>query len=76
MRKDLEQAPSMSLRLPKANAQNVILTDGSFYTAGFVLTIEDYLTDQSGKTFKEGTKVLKEFNKAADLFDCFRILQR
>ena len=42
----------MSLRLPKANAQYVILTDASFYAAGYVLMIEDYITDQSGKTYK------------------------
>ena len=52
LRKDLEQACDLSLRLPKANAQYVILTDASFYAAGYVLTIEDYLTDQSGKTHK------------------------
>ena len=52
LRKDLEQACTLSLRLPKANAQYVILTDASFYAAGYVLMIEDYITDQSGKTYK------------------------
>ena len=32
LRKDLEQACQMSLRLPKPNAQNLILTDASFST--------------------------------------------
>ena len=52
LRKDLEQACDLSLRIPKANAQYVILIEASFYAAGFVLVIEDYLTDQSGKTHK------------------------
>ena len=42
----------MSLRLPKANAQYVILTDASVYAEGYVLMIEDYITDQAGKTYK------------------------
>ena len=49
---DLEQACQMALKLPKADAQNVILTDASFYAAGYVLLIEDYATDQSGKQYK------------------------
>ena len=52
LRKDLEQACTMSLRLPKPDAQYVILTDASFYAAGYVLMIEDYITDQSGSTYK------------------------
>ena len=40
------------IRFPKANAQCVILTDASFYAAGYVLMIEDYISDESGKTFK------------------------
>ena len=52
IRKDLEQACTLSLRLPKANARYVILTDASFYAAGYVLMIEDHITDQSGKTYK------------------------
>ena len=52
LRKDLEQACTMSLRLPKPDAQYVILTDASFYAAGYVLMIEDYITDQCGNTFK------------------------
>ena len=30
----------------------VILTDASFYAAGYVLLIEDYSIDQTGKTHK------------------------
>ena len=52
LRKDFQQACIMSLRLPKANAKYVILTDASFNAAGYVLMIENYLTDQSGKIFK------------------------
>ena len=52
LRKDLEQACDLSLRLSEANAQYVILTDASFYAAAYVLMIEDYITDQSGKTSK------------------------
>ena len=52
LRKDLEQACQMALKLPKADAQYVILTDASFYAAGYVLLIEDYATDQSGKQYK------------------------
>ena len=52
LRKDLEQACKISLKLPKANAQYVILTDASFYAAGYFLLIEDYSTDQTGKTHK------------------------
>ena len=52
MRNVLEQACNLSLRHPEANEQYVILTDASFFAAGYVLMIKDYLTDQSGKTFK------------------------
>ena len=52
LRKVLEQACQLSLRLPKPNAQYVILTDASFYAAGYVLLIEDYSIDQTGKTHK------------------------
>ena len=58
LRKFLEQACNMSLRLSKANEQYVILTDASFYAAGYMLMIEDSLTDQSGKTFKTYIPVL------------------
>ena len=52
LRKDLEQACDLSLRLPTSSAEYVILTDASFYAAGFVLMIEHYITDQAGKTYK------------------------
>ena len=52
LRKNLEQACDLSLRLPTPNARYVLLTDASFYAAGFVLMIEDYITDQAGKTYK------------------------
>ena len=34
------------------HAQYVILTDASFYAAGYVLPVGDYATDQSGKQYK------------------------
>ena len=52
MRKDLEQACHLSLRLLKAHAQYAILKEASFNATGYVLMIEDYSTDQSGKTYK------------------------
>ena len=50
LRKDLEQSCQISLRLPKPNAQYVILTDASFNAARYVLLNEDYSNDQTGKT--------------------------
>ena len=38
--KNLEQACELSLRLPKAKAQNGILPDSSFHAAGYVLMIK------------------------------------
>ena len=58
LRKNLEQACDLSLRLPTPNAQYVILTDASFYAAGYVLMIEDDITDQAGKTYKTRSKFL------------------
>ena len=52
LRKNLEQACQMSLRLPKPDAQYVILTDASFFAAEYVLLIEDISIDQTGKTHK------------------------
>ena len=52
LRNDLVPACTFSLRLPKANAQYVILTVASFHATGYVLMIEDYITDQSSKTYK------------------------
>ena len=67
LRKDLEQACQMALKLLETNAQYAILTDSSFYAAGYVLFIEDYATDQSlsGKQYKTyvpvsiGSKIFK-----------------
>ena len=42
LKKALDQACKLTLRLPKANKQYVILADASWYSAGFVLMIEDY----------------------------------
>ena len=40
----LERAWKMSLRLPLPNQQFVILADASYYSAGYVLMMEDYTT--------------------------------
>ena len=48
----LANACDMSLRLPIANLQYVILSDASYYSAGYVLMIEDYTTNQQGDTVK------------------------
>ena len=52
LREDLAQACKMSLRLPKPNAQYVIMADASFYSAGYVLLVEDYIRDQKDKEMK------------------------
>ena len=50
LRKDLEQTCHLPPRRLKADAQYVIMIDASFNAACYVLMIEDYLIDQSGKT--------------------------
>ena len=52
LREDLAQACKMSLRLPKPNAQYVIMADASFYSAGYVLLVEDYIRDQKDREMK------------------------
>ena len=52
LKADLTRATNLTLRLAKPGLQFVILCDASFHGAGFVLMIEDYLTDQKGKQKK------------------------
>ena len=47
LKKGLEQVCQLPLRLPKVDAQYVILADASFQLAGYVLMMEKYLKDQS-----------------------------
>ena len=46
LKADLTRATDLSLRLAKPGLQYIILCDASFHGTGFVLMIEDYLTDQ------------------------------
>ena len=64
LKTDLVKSCNTALRLPQPHKQYVIMADASFYAAGFVLMIEDYLEDQAGKTVKKyvpvsfGSKIL------------------
>ena len=49
LKADLTLATDLTLRLAKPGLQYVILCDASFHGTGFVLMIENYLTDQKGK---------------------------
>ena len=51
LKKDLLEATKMTLRLPKPGLQYVLLCDASYYEAGFVLMVEDYVDEA-----KSGTK--------------------
>ena len=42
----------MTLRLPKPGLQYVLLCDASYYVAGFVLMVEDYVTGKQSKEEK------------------------
>ena len=53
LKTDLAKSCDTALRLPQPHKQYVIMADASFYAAGFVLMIEDYLEDQAGKTVKK-----------------------
>ena len=53
LKTDLAKSCDTALRLPQPHKQYVIMADESFYAAGFVLMIEDYLEDQAGKTVKK-----------------------
>ena len=42
LKNDLAKACGLSLKMAKPNCQFVIVSDASFYAAGFILLIEDY----------------------------------
>ena len=52
LKHELKRICQMTLRLPKVGCQYVILADASYYAAGFVLMIEDYVTNKAGKELK------------------------
>jgi hypothetical protein len=52
LKRDLKMACATTLRLPKPDLQYVLLTDASYYAAGYVLMIEDYADDKNGKQVK------------------------
>ena len=49
LQKDLLDATEMTLRLPKPDLQFVLLCDASYYGAGFVLMVEDYVKGTKNK---------------------------
>ena len=52
LKKDLLDATEMTLRLPKPDLQYVLLCDASYYGAGFVLMVEDYVKGYKNKEKK------------------------
>ena len=52
LKHELKRICQMTLRLPKVGCQYVIRADASYYAAGFVLMIEDYVTNKAGKEMK------------------------
>ena len=52
LKNDLVEATKMSLRLPKPGLQYVLLCDASYYEAGFVLMVEDYVEEPNAKSKK------------------------
>ena len=57
LKHELKRICQMTLRLPKVGCQYVILADASYYAAGFVLMIEDYVTNKAGKELKVSSPV-------------------
>jgi hypothetical protein len=64
LKKDLLRATDTYLRLPKSDLQYVILTDASYYGAGFVLMVEDYCTEQ-----KSENKILAPVSFGSKIFN-------
>ena len=66
LKQDLQKATDLTLRLAKPGLQYVLLCDASYYGAGFVLMIEDYIKDQKNRQKKTyapvafGTKLFNE----------------
>ena len=52
LKNELKRICQMTMRLPKTGCQYVILADASYYAAGFVLMIEDYVKNKAGKDVK------------------------
>ena len=52
LKTDLIEATKMTLRLPKPGLQYVLLCDASYYEAGFVLMVEDYVTGNESNVKK------------------------
>ena len=52
VKKDLIEATEMTLRLPKPGLQYALLCDASYYGAGFVLMVDDYVTGKQSKEKK------------------------
>ena len=67
--KDLLKATEITIRLTKPGQQFVILRDASYYSSGFVLTIEDYLEQKDGKKKQAYASVSykSQFSKASQL---------
>ena len=53
LKQDLTNACQMTLRLPIAEKQYIIMADASFYAAGYVLLIDDYTCDTNTKINKK-----------------------
>ena len=75
LKKDLVNACRMTLRIPMAGKQFILLTDASFDAAGFVLMIEDYtIAGNDQKTKKRyapvafGSKVFHGSHRKASIF--------
>ena len=51
--KDLLKAKTMTLRLAKPGQKYILLCDASYYAAGFVLMVEDYLDENNTKEPKK-----------------------
>ena len=53
LKQDLKNACQMTLRLPIAEKQYIIMADASFYAAGYVLLVDDYTCDTNTKTSRK-----------------------
>ena len=70
LQEKLLTATKMTLRLAKSNQQYVVLTDASYYQAGFVLMIEDYVENEN--TGKE-TKIYAPVSFGSKLFNAAQL---
>ena len=70
LQEKLLTATKMTLRLAKPNQQYVVLTDASYYQAGFVLMIEDYVKNENtGKA----TKIYAPVSFGSKLFNAAQL---